>query len=81
MVYGSIIDLSTGENFFWEDASIKCVLSDLRKLTDLRHGIGWKFEGDIEQDDCDICAEQHSFEGTTAVSDFISFYGGHDVPL
>lgn len=81
MVYGSIIDLSTGENYFWEESSVESVLSDMRKLTDLRHGIGWEFEGDIDQDDCDICAEQHSFEGKTAVIDFINFYGGQNGPV
>ena len=74
MVYGGIINLATGEEYNWDDATVVEVQTDIGKLTSTEYNVGWIFAGDQDFEESNIVADQHFFEGETAIVDFLHFF-------
>lgn len=70
-VFGSIINLHTDENYFWDGIPVEEVITELKKLPGYVYGVDWEYEGDAEE--CNIWVDaDHQYYDAGAVEEFMA---------
>ena len=74
MFYGAVKNAATGEEYFWDAASLAEVQSDLRKLRGTVYGLHWTYAGDQGYQESNIHSGvlQATFYGRNAVKQVLA---------